>query len=482
MSDPGQSLDLTSRLNGWKEVATHLGKGVRTVQRWEKLYGLPVHRLGGAGGEIVFAYRHELDAWLVVSEQARASDARARTALADTEPAQPAGEPRRAASNTPQPAPPTVPAWAQGPPSLLRPRWRTLPATALALLAVVLSALGWMSLTRADPRTAAPQGHGMLANWRFEGHRLQVLDAEGRVAWTYPVDPTVAPGWVQTARPGWLAPVAIVDLDGDGPREVLLSVPHSWPRGRWLVCLNSDGTTRWTREPDDRQRFGDEWFSGPWHAGDFRVSARPDGTSVVWATFHHHLLFPSVLEQIAPDGRVLSRYWSNGYVDSLSEATWQGREVLLVGAANNEHKGAALAILSRDHASGTAPAANPAYRCETCPPGGPTAFVVFPPTPVGLVRGETSSLRLAWVNADGEIVAASDDTAPGFGDPGTVYFTLDGFLRPRRIEVAASYSRLHDQLFEAGRLDRRYSRAEERRLVPLLRWDGSRFVEAPLVR
>jgi len=40
------------RLNGWKEIALHLGKGTRTVQRWEKLYGLPVHRIGREGGEI----------------------------------------------------------------------------------------------------------------------------------------------------------------------------------------------------------------------------------------------------------------------------------------------------------------------------------------------------------------------------------------------------------------------------------------------
>ncbi len=31
------------RLNGWKEIAAHFGKGVRTVQRWEKALGLPVH-------------------------------------------------------------------------------------------------------------------------------------------------------------------------------------------------------------------------------------------------------------------------------------------------------------------------------------------------------------------------------------------------------------------------------------------------------
>src|ERR1041385_1511743 len=33
------------RLDSWKAIAAYLGRGVRTVQRWEREEGLPVHRL-----------------------------------------------------------------------------------------------------------------------------------------------------------------------------------------------------------------------------------------------------------------------------------------------------------------------------------------------------------------------------------------------------------------------------------------------------
>src|SRR3954463_10845884 len=33
------------RLDSWKEIAAYLRRGVRTVQRWERDEGLPVHRL-----------------------------------------------------------------------------------------------------------------------------------------------------------------------------------------------------------------------------------------------------------------------------------------------------------------------------------------------------------------------------------------------------------------------------------------------------
>lgn len=51
------------RLDSWKEIANHFGRGVTTVQRWEQEEGLPVRRLPHAKKGSVFAYRHELDAW-----------------------------------------------------------------------------------------------------------------------------------------------------------------------------------------------------------------------------------------------------------------------------------------------------------------------------------------------------------------------------------------------------------------------------------
>ena len=51
------------RLDSWKEVAAYLGRGVRTVQRWERDEGLPVHRLAHAKRGSIYAYSHEVDAW-----------------------------------------------------------------------------------------------------------------------------------------------------------------------------------------------------------------------------------------------------------------------------------------------------------------------------------------------------------------------------------------------------------------------------------
>lgn len=51
-------------LNSWKEIAAYLGRGVRTVQRWEQELGLPVRRPRGKERSAVIALRPDLDAWL----------------------------------------------------------------------------------------------------------------------------------------------------------------------------------------------------------------------------------------------------------------------------------------------------------------------------------------------------------------------------------------------------------------------------------
>jgi hypothetical protein len=51
------------RLDSWKEIAAYLKREVRTVQRWEKSAGLPVHRLLIERQSTVYAYKAELDAW-----------------------------------------------------------------------------------------------------------------------------------------------------------------------------------------------------------------------------------------------------------------------------------------------------------------------------------------------------------------------------------------------------------------------------------
>jgi hypothetical protein len=58
------SADSEKILNSWKEIALYLRRGTRTVQRWERDLGLPVHRLHGKSRSPVVALCQELDFWV----------------------------------------------------------------------------------------------------------------------------------------------------------------------------------------------------------------------------------------------------------------------------------------------------------------------------------------------------------------------------------------------------------------------------------
>src|SRR5438874_2027525 len=57
------------QLDSWKEIAAHLGRTVRTVQRWETTCGLPIHRHGHAKSSSVYAFLSEVDRWWTSQQQ-----------------------------------------------------------------------------------------------------------------------------------------------------------------------------------------------------------------------------------------------------------------------------------------------------------------------------------------------------------------------------------------------------------------------------
>jgi tetratricopeptide (TPR) repeat protein len=61
--DQGDHSGAPELLDSWKEIASYLGRAVRTVQTWEKEEGLPVHRHRHRKGGTVYAHPAEIDAW-----------------------------------------------------------------------------------------------------------------------------------------------------------------------------------------------------------------------------------------------------------------------------------------------------------------------------------------------------------------------------------------------------------------------------------
>ena len=63
MKPDGQPVISSDSLDSWKAIAAYLKRDERTVLRWERDRGLPVHRIPGGGKPGVYALKSELDSW-----------------------------------------------------------------------------------------------------------------------------------------------------------------------------------------------------------------------------------------------------------------------------------------------------------------------------------------------------------------------------------------------------------------------------------
>jgi Tol biopolymer transport system component len=92
MAQPPEDRPDEPRLDSWKEIASYLGRGIRTVQRWEREEGLPVHRLEHAKRGSVYASRRELTAWWESRRRPDSAPAASTTVTAPAAPREPRSE------------------------------------------------------------------------------------------------------------------------------------------------------------------------------------------------------------------------------------------------------------------------------------------------------------------------------------------------------------------------------------------------------
>jgi TolB-like protein/Tfp pilus assembly protein PilF len=134
---------LGPRLDSWKEIASYLDRDVRTVQRWERGEGLPVHRQQHDKLGSVYAFRDEIDGW------------RAARSTRPEEPSPESPETSTGGDATP-PWAPELPPQAITPAGPVGVRRNATRFTLISVALVLIVLAGWLTVRQIATGRSAP--------------------------------------------------------------------------------------------------------------------------------------------------------------------------------------------------------------------------------------------------------------------------------------------------------------------------------------
>lgn len=444
----------SERLDSWKEIATYLGRDLRTVRRWEEDKGLPVHRVPGGERRVVFAYRSEIDAWLKGSNHNGSGNNGS------------ANNHREGSTQVPPLPVSQYPGTAVG---------RDHPTDALsrALITWLRQNNLWTGLLLACVLATCVYGlwrrerSGPVEQMGFNGTMLLAKDARGSILWTYDFGQPLYPSPDDTQQR-----ISIVDLGPDRQRDVLVEVPFRSRQGGSssdaLYCFSARGKFRWRHVFNDEMRFGGHDYGPPWTVptSPSALMVTTDGdTASIWSAAEEVFWSPSTLIQFDRDGHRLAQFTNWGHITVLKRVHNASGSYILAGGISNQCDCAMLAVLREDHASGSSPAREPAYACENCPEGMPYRYLLFPRSELTELSG-TAYNNLKLIQVDNGYVWVGVSETSSLAVPGADWekYDLSENFVPQSFTVSDHYWTLHRQMEAEGKIHHTIAQCPERRL------------------
>ncbi len=487
------------RLESWKEIAAHMGRAVRTVQRWEKEANLPVYRLPGGGLERVFAYTDELDEWMHTAKPAGNGNGGRSLAhpTESKEPAAPPGDSTASGSfhraDRSDPTDRTDSSRQSGPVSL--PWLARLPRAwqigwAMAALGLVVAGGFLIWQPGGHPAGAAATGP-VVDSLRLESRTLSALDAAGSILWQRRFQ---APLMLSPEGPEEITMLrearmqAMEELDGGGRREILV-VTGDAPEGGGsctLHALADDGRELWRFQPGRPWIVGGERLDASWKIRYFMIDDLDgDGRREILVNACHSSQYPTCLFVLDSSGRAVAEYPHDGTLTILTayDMDGDGWKELLVGGTNRDlHLGCFLVLDSRRLPPERRAERVFANRAAIGPTGREIACLLLPQHCLTLATRSEGIVPDIRVTSDAVILGTESAPRPPCSVPGGLIYTFSHGLELQRVETNSGYQVQHRCLEEQDWLDHSYSDAELERFRRILYWDGTRFSETPSIR
>jgi hypothetical protein len=426
-----------SLLRSWKDISAYLGCDVRTCHRWEKKYGMPVHRAeGGEKKSHVFAYTDELDRWF-----------------------------QHTFKNS-------HPAWVK---AKLGRRYLIWAAGAAA---VVLLA-GAFFVVKASRVRRQP------ADFSIEGSTLIVLDKDKRELWrkdTGMEDLLLEDFYrrnfqvMHKSEPNMLPSLVIRDINGDGDTEVLFApkrVRDQTEEG-FLYCYDRKGVELWSFHGGKELVAGGKGFSADYRIAGFHThDLDGDGLLETVVESFHAPDWPCQLAVLDASGKMVGEFWNAGYLRELAyhDLDGDGREELIVCGVNNEYRGGCLIVFDTRDIRGSSPQTGE-FAGEGLGPGSELYYVTVPYLDVSEAMGRrVDGLRNIDI-AENDRIRVTTTTS--------LWYEFSFDLKCLQVNWGHSYIVIHEEMVKAGKLTSVLGDGyRDARRKDVRYWNGSEWTAEP---
>lgn len=458
-------------LRSWKDIASYLGVTERTARRWQRERGLPVRKEIGGRRSTVFAYRREIDEWLVREGNPESARGDGKTGGGATAAAETAG--------SLQDTVPGTSAVQQAPSAL---RFVSQRARPMIVMALVTAGLGGAFL-----RLALPSED--LAKVDLSGTQLIGRDAVGKAIWRMSLPGPVKPIEAvldQLGRP-LSNTVHVADLNGDGTVEALVLASYQVPEAastpdQELLHVSHKGRLVWRWKPKIIVRQGETEFGGPWVFHAVKLRPKEGGGHEVWVVLNHPRWRPGLVLTLDDKGSETLRFLNSGHIYALAFWSHEGVPYVMAGGVNNEYAAASLAILGVDAPPASSPQTQGSdFDGRATAASHPLAYFLIAPLDVNLAEEPFNRVDSISVEAEGLLVQTHESQRASayyrFSSPfNPVGVTFDNtfvveHLRLERGGLLSHPARLCPHLNRGNRI-RAFRAPDGWREIPIPAWSG----------
>lgn len=381
----------------WKEIAAYLGVDQRTCHRWEKSLGLPIHRVEGGAKGSVFAYKEELDNWILErSGSSVRPDSNGKTSgLNPPISSEELSRLTRGRIFT----------------QMILPR--KMRRILIGIHALFFAAIvGGIYLLKVKPMSRVPH------DFRIEGQEFVVLNPKGQEIWRKDTGLRDLLGQdfyerhfqfrrVDEQDRTILPLVAFKDIDRNGRQEVLFALKTADEMNEGvLLCYEPDGGERWRFKVGRDQEFG-----GRTYPADYRIAGFDyydldrNGDLEILLLAYHKPDWPCQFVILDSRGKVLGEYWNAGQWNDFQvvDLNGDGRVEVLGAGVNNEYGCGFLAVFDPARVAGMSPQLRGDFKSAGLGRGSEKFYILLPRVPFLKPEEPVESAKSVFIYENKEI-------------------------------------------------------------------------------